>query len=173
MRFWVAFLLALLLPASALAVGQGEASLSLGGGMAVRVQGEAQPGIAAELRILRGVSDAWAARLGLQATLCPSTEDRSAGSVLSQAAGLTWAMDIVNWVPFVDLGLLLADVRGGGSPASQRLGAQAGLGVDYYVSRRTVLSLLGRIDYLPLRLAGSESARPFVASFVLHLGRAF
>jgi hypothetical protein len=95
------------------------------------------------------------------------------GTLLSQAVGLTWAVDIANLVPFLDLGLLAADVRGRGYRASQRLGGQAGLGVDYLVSRRLVVSFLGRVDYFPLRLAGAESPRPIQLSFVLHLGRTF
>ncbi len=173
MRLLLALSLASLVPASAFAVGQDEASLSLGAGFTVEHQGESRPGAAVELRLLRGLSDAWAARLGLQAALAPSSSGRSAASVLSQAAGFTWAVDIVNWVPFLDLGLLAADARGGGHGASQRLGVEAGLGIDYLFSRRTVASILGRVDYLPLRLAGTDSPRPVVASFVLHLGRSF
>jgi hypothetical protein len=174
MRFLAPLALAWLLPTSAFAVGQGEASVSVGGGLAIEFQGESAVGAAAEIRLLRGLTDAWSARLGLQASLLPASDGRKAASVLSQAVGVTWAVDIVKLVPFLDLGLLVADVRGGGHEASQRLGVQAGLGVDYLVSRRTVVSLLGRVDFLPLRLAGSAHApMPAVVSVVLHLGRTF
>jgi hypothetical protein len=173
MRFWSVLALAWLLPMSAFAVGEGEASLALGGGLALALQNEGRAGVEVEFRLLRGLTDAWSARLGLQAAIVPSSDGKPAGSLLSQAVGLTWAVDIANLVPFVDLGLLAADVRGGGDRASQRVGGQAGLGFDYLLSRRTVLSLLGRLDYLPLRLAGGESPRPIQLSLVLHLGRTF
>jgi hypothetical protein len=173
MRFWLALALAWLVPASALAVGEGEAALSVGAGFAVAFQGDGRAGAEGEFRLLRGLTDAWSARLGLQAALLPSSGGQPRGSLISQAVGLTWAVDIANLVPFVDLGVLVADVRGMGNPASQRLGGQAGLGVDYLVSRRTLVSLLGRVDYLPLRLAGGESPRPILLALVLHLGRTF
>jgi hypothetical protein len=173
MRFWFAFALACLMPVPAIAVGQGEASLSVGGGLAIQCQGEGRTGAAVEFRLLRGLSDAWSARLGLQATLIPSAHGEKAATLLGQAAGLTWALDALRWVPFLDLGVLVADTRGGGTQASQRLGGQAGLGLDYLASRHTVVSFLGRVDYLPLRLAGADTSRPTQVSFVLHLGRTF
>jgi hypothetical protein len=173
MRFSAALTLAWLLPAPALAVGQGEASLSVGAGLAVAFQSQGRAGACAEFRLLRGLSDAWSARLGLQAALIPSSDTAPRGSLLSQAVGLTWAVDIAKLVPFLDLGLVVADVRGRGYQASQRLGGQAGLGVDYLVSRRMVLSFLGRVDYFPLRLAGGESPRPLALAFAIHLGRTF
>jgi hypothetical protein len=173
MRFWSVLALVWLLPASALAVGEGEASLSLGAGCALTFQGDGHAGVEGEFRLLRGLGDAWSGRLGLQAALLPSSDGRPGGSLVSQAVGLTWAVDIANLVPFVDFGVLVADVRGMGQPASQRLGGQAGLGFDYLVSRHALVSLLGRVDYLPLRLAGGESPRPIQLCLVLHLGRTF
>ena len=173
MRFWPAFALVWLLPASALAVGEGEASLSLGAGLAVTFQDGGRAGVEGEFRLLRGLTDAWSGRLGLQAALLPSSDGRPRGSLVSQSAGLTWAVDIANLVPFVDFGVLVADVRGMGYAASQRLGIQAGVGLDYLASRHALVSLLARVDYLPLRLAGHESPRPTQLCLVLHLGRTF
>lgn len=174
MRTWLAALLFFcLVPASARALGQGEATLSAGGGLAVLFQGQSRVGAEGELRLVRGVSDAWSLRLGLQAAAAHASGEHGTATLLSQAAGVTWALDVVNWVPFVDLGIALADVRGGGNPASQRLGPQGGLGVDYLVSRHALISLLGRVDYFPIRLAGAESPRPIQVSVMLHLGRTF
>jgi hypothetical protein len=173
MRLWIFALLGCLLPGTARALGQGEANLSVGAGVGTLFQRTAQTGAQGELRLVRGISDAWALRLGLQAMLVPGPEGARAATVLSQAAGVTWAFDAVNWVPFVDLGVAVADVRGPQSPASQRLGGQAGIGVDYLVSRHMVVSLLGRLDYYPVRLAGGEATRPTQLGFVLHVGRAF
>jgi len=173
MRAWIFALVGCLVPASAHALGQGEANLSAGAGVAVLFQGTGRVGTQGEFRLVRGISDAWSLRLGLQATLVPSSQNTKAATVLSQAAGVTWAFDAVNWVPFVDLGLVVADVRGGGNPASQRMGGQAGVGVDYLVSRHMAVSLLGRVDYYPLRLTGGDAPRPTQVGFVLHVGRAF
>ncbi len=172
MRFWILTALACLAPGSALAVGQGESSLSAGGGLAVLSGGQSRAGLAAELRLLRGLSDAWSARLGLQAAVVPSSQGHGA-TLVSQAAGVTWAYDVVNWVPFADLGLVVADVRGGGHGASQRLGGQAGGGVDYLLSRHLVASFLARVDYYPLRLAGAHEPKPVQLTFAIHVGRTF
>jgi hypothetical protein len=172
MRFPTLIALACLAPGTALAVGEGESSLSAGGGVAVLFQGQSRTGVAAEFRLLRGISDAWSARLGLQAAVAPSSQVSTA-TLFSQAVGVTWAYDVVNWVPFADFGLVVADVRGGGHAASQRAGAQAGAGIDYLMSRQLVASFLGRVDYYPLRLAGADVPRPVQLSFVLHLGRTF
>jgi hypothetical protein len=48
-----------------------------------------------------------------------------------------------------------------------------GVGADYLVSRHLTLSLLARVDYFPLRLAGGHDAHPTQASLALYLGRAF
>lgn len=173
MRFWILAILACLTPLPADAVGQDESSLQAGAGLAVGIQGESRSGLAGEFRVVRGISEAWSVRLGLQGALLPATGDKKTGTLMSQAAGLTWAFDVVSWVPFIDLGVVVADVRGTGYGASQRLGGQAGVGVDYLWSRHTFVSFLGRADYFPLRLAGAESPRPLLLSFVLHLGRTF
>ncbi len=173
MRFWTVFALACLTPFPAAAVGQDESSLQAGAGLAVAMQGDSRPGVEAEFRLVRGITDSWSLRLGLQGAVLPASDGHKTGTVISQAAGVTWAFDVVNWVPFIDLGILVADVRGGGHGASQRLGGQAGIGFDYLLSRRTFMSFLGRVDYLPLRLAGAEVPKPTLLSFVLHLGRTF
>ena len=172
MRFRTFIILACLAPESALAVGEGESSLSAGAGGAVLFQGQSRAGVAAEFRLLHGLSDAWSARLGLQAAVAPSSQGHSA-TLFSQAAGVTWAYDVVNWVPFADLGLVVADVRGGGHAGSQRLGGQAGAGIDCLLSRHLVASFLGRVDYYPVRLAGADVPRPVQLTFVLHVGRTF
>src|ERR1035437_6649481 len=130
MRLAWAALLCLILPASAFAVGQGESALTGGPGLALALDGEPRAGAGADVRILRGLSDSWAARLGIQATWIPATGARSATRVAAQALGLTFAADIFKLVPFVDLGLVVADIRGGGQEPRQRLGGQFGIGAD-------------------------------------------
>jgi len=173
MRFCLVLLLLWWLPTSALAVGQGEAMLSGGLGLAVGFQDPARAGAQAEMRLLRGISDSWAARLGLQTAWYPAKGSTPAAHVTAQSLGLTWAADVLKLVPFADVGMAVADLRGGGLTPSWRLGGQLGLGADYLVSRHLVLSLLARADYFPLRLAGGHDAHPTQVSLVLYLGRAF
>ena len=156
-----------------MAVGQGEASLSGGLGLAMAFQDPTRAGAQADARLLRGISDSWAVRLGLQTAWYPSVGATPSAHVTAQSAGLTWAADVLNWVPFADLGLAVADIRGRGLAPSWRLGGQLGLGADYLLSRHLTLSLLGRVDYLPLRLAGGHDAHPTQISVVLFMGRAF
>ncbi len=93
--------------------------------------------------------------------------------VTAEAAGLTLAADVLNLVPFADMGIAVADIRGGGLATSWRMGGQLGLGIDYLLSRHLVTSLLARVDYFPFRLAGGHDAHPTQASLALYLGRAF
>ena len=173
MRFWLALLVAWCLPTSTFAVGQGEASLSGGLGLAVAFQNQTRTGLAAEARLLRGISDSWAARLGVQSAWYPTDGALPSAHITAQSAGLTFAADVLNLVPFADIGLAVADIRGGGVATTWRLGGQLGLGADYLFNRRLVLSLLARADYFPLRLAGGHDAHPTQVSVVLHLGHVF
>jgi len=173
MRLALAALLCLILPASAFAVGQGESALTGGPGLALAFEGGTRAGAGADVRILRGLSDSWAARLGVQATWVPATGGKGATRVAAQALGLTFAADIFKLVPFVDLGVLVADIRGGGQEARQRLGGQFGIGADYLVTSHLTLSLIGRLDYFALRLAGARGQTPVQATLALHLGHVF
>lgn len=173
MRFWLVLVAVALLPLPAAALGPDEAVLSAGVGPTVKLQDGARAGAQLDLRLLRGLSDSWAARLGVEIGVLPSPAGQKTGTVVTQAVGATWAVDVVTWVPFVDLGLLAADVRGGGYGESQRLGAQLGLGADYLLSPRNQVSFLGRVDYLPLRVAGTKAPAPVQLSLVVHLGHSF
>jgi hypothetical protein len=173
MRFWLALLLVWWVPTSALAVGQGEASLSGGLGLALAFQAQTRAGAQADVRLLRGISDSWAARLGVQTAWYPADGATPSAHVTAQSVGLTWAADVLNLVPFTDLGIAVADIRGGGLATSWRLGGQFGLGADYFLSRHLTMSLLARVEYFPLRLAGGHDVHPTQASLGLYLGRAF
>jgi len=173
MRVWLTLVLVWWLPTAAQAVGRGEASLSGGLGLAVAFQDPTRAGAQADARLLRGISDSWAARLGVQTAWYPSEGTKPAAHVTAQSLGLTWAADVLNWVPFADVGIAVADMRGGGLPASWRLGGQMGFGTDYFLSRHLTLSLLAHVDYFPLRLAGGQDVHRTQAGFALYLGRAF
>jgi hypothetical protein len=173
MRFRLALLLVWWLPTSALAVGRGEALLSGGLGPAVGFQDPARAGAQADVRLLRGISDSWSARLGFQTAWYPAKDSNPSAHVTAQSLGLTWAADVLNWVPFADVGIAVADLRGGGLAPSWRLGGQLGIGADYLLSRHLTMSLLARADYFPLRLAGAHHAHLTQVSLALYLGRAF
>lgn len=173
MRPAFAFLLCWFLPASALAVGQGEFTVSGGPGLALLLRDETRAGATADIGLLYGLSDSWAARLGVQAAWISASGEKTPSYVTAPTLGLTFAADVLDLVPFADLGLVVADLRGGGGAPCQRLGGQLGLGADYLVSRHLALSLVGRVDYFALRLAGARGSSPVLASFALHLGYLF
>jgi len=170
---WGCPLLLILWSGSAFALGQGEASLSGGVGPAVSFGDRTQAGVQVSARLARGLSDAWAGRLGVQSAWYPAAGAAPSLHVTTQAIGVTWALDALNFVPFADVGLLAADVRGGGSSASWHLGAELGGGCDYLVSRHLVTSLVAHVDYLPLHLTGGHRDRLLQATLALLVGRAF
>jgi hypothetical protein len=168
-----AFLLSCLLPASALAAGPGEMSLSAGPGLALTFDSQTRAGAAADARFLYGLSDSWSARLGLQASWIPASGEPSATRLVAPALGLTVAADVLNLVPFAEAGIVLADIRGGGLAARQRLGGQVGAGAEYLATRHFTVLLLGRLDYFALRLAGARESSLTEVTFALHLGHVF
>lgn len=173
MRFWPTFAVLSLwfLPVPASAVDRGEASLSAGAGLAVAAQDQSRAGAQVEFRVLRGLGDSWAARLGLQTAWIPTSG--SAVHFTTQSAGVTWAADVLRLVPFADFGVAVADIRGGGLRGNQRLGPQLGIGADYLLSRHLALTLLARGDYFALRLAGGSETPPTQITVGLHLARVF
>ena len=169
----LSLLVAWCLPTSTFALGQGEAAISGGVGLAVAFQDQTRTGLAAEARLLRGLSDSWAARLGIQSAWYPQGSALPSAHITAQSAGLTFAADVLNLVPFADIGLAVADMRGGGLATTWRLGGQLGFGADYFISRHLALSLLARADYFPLRLAGGHDTHPTQVSLVLFVGHVF
>lgn len=173
MRHGIALLLFCLVPASASAGGQGEMMLGGGPALAVVVEDTARVGASADLRFLRGLSDSLSARLGLQGAWMPATGSGSATRLVAPSAGLTFAADVLHWVPFAEAGIAFADIRGGGLASRQRLGGQLGLGTDYLATRHLTLTLLARLDYFALRLAGARESSPAEITLALHLGHVF
>ncbi|MBN2574163.1 MAG: outer membrane beta-barrel protein [Deltaproteobacteria bacterium] len=173
MRLAFALPLCALLPAAALAAGQGETALSGGPGLAVLFDGRTRAGVTADARLLYGLSDAWSARLGLQAVWMPPSDRTSASYLTVPTLGLAVAADATNLVPFAEAGMAFVDQRGGGTSSRQRLGGHLGAGADYLVSRHFTLSALARIDYYPLRLTGGHETSPTLLTFAIHLGRVF
>jgi|GEM_PF-4123154 len=173
MRLGFAILLGSLLPASALGAGRGEMAVTGGPGLAVVFAGTNRAGASADLRVLRGLSDSWSARLGLQGAWIPASGETGATRIMAPALGLTVAADVLNLVPFAETGIVLADIRGGGLSSRQRLGGQLCVGAEYLATRHFTLSLLARLDYFAIRLAGAHESSPSQLTLALHLGRVF
>ncbi len=121
---------------------------------------------------MMGFSDAWAGRAAVSGSWQPDSAAGTLRRVTAVSLGATYSLDIVRWVPFLDLGFSLADLRGGGS-SSQRLGPQVGLGAEYLLSRRWTLAALARFDFFALRLAGSGGAQPWWLDAGFRIGRLF
>jgi hypothetical protein len=129
---------------SAAAAGEREwqAGLRLGAGT-VSVDGRKPWGIAGGLDLEYGLTDAWAIRLSLEG----STHDvsktnamdvRPEGAIRTDAAliGITYAFDVLRLVPYADLQIGVAQVRGAVLAPQTLLAMELGLGADYFVTRR-------------------------------------
>jgi hypothetical protein len=127
-----------------------------------------QAGVEATL----GFSDAWAGRMAVSNSWQPEPTSSSPRHMTALSLGTVFSFDVVRWVPFLDLGFSLADLRGDGA-SSQRLGPQVGLGVEYLFSRRWTLAALASFDYFVLRLRGPGGAHPWLACAALRVGRVF
>ncbi|HJX63151.1 MAG TPA: hypothetical protein VJ860_04275 [Polyangia bacterium] len=159
-------------PCPARATGAGEKQFSASLGFALAGEDDARPGMQAGVEAMMGLTDAWAGRAALSGSWQPESASGSPRYVTAVSLGATYSLDVVRWVPFVDLGLSLADLRREGA-SSQRMGPQVGLGAEYLLSRRWALAALARFDFFALRLAGSGGTRPWWACAGLRVGRVF
>jgi hypothetical protein len=161
------------LPGPALAAGEGEKQAGFGVGSALVGAGqEVHAGIRAEAEAALGLTDSWAGRAGASYAFLPDLPAGSQRHLTTLSLGATYSLDVLRWIPFVDLGLTLADLRGG-SANSQYMGPQVGVGVDYLLKRGWSLAALARFDYLALRLHGAGESRPWVTTIGFRLGRIF
>jgi hypothetical protein len=161
------------LPCPVHAAGSGEKQVSASLGFAVAGGDDtARPGMQAGVEAMIGVTDAWAGRAAVSGSWQPDSASGSPRHVTALSLGATYSLDVVRWVPFVDLGFSLADLRGGGA-SSQRLGPQVGMGVEYLLSRRWTLAALAHFDFFALRLGGSGGAYPWWVCAGLRVGRVF
>jgi len=160
-------------PCPAQAAGEGEKQVAGALGFALAgADGHARSGMQAGVEAMMGFSDAWAGRATVSGSWQPDSAAGTLRHVTTVSLGATYSLDIVRWVPFVDLGFSLADLRGGGT-SSQRLGPQAGLGAEYLLSRRWTLAALARFDFFALRLAGSGGGQPWWLGAGFRIGRVF
>jgi hypothetical protein len=158
-------------PAHAGESGEIQVAASLGFAL-IGADDSARPGMQAGVEATLGFADDWAGRMALSSSWQPEPASSGQRHVTALSLGTTYSLDVVRWVPFLDLGATLADLRGDGA-SSQRLGPQVGIGAEYLLSRRWTLAALGRFDYLVLRLRGPGGTYPWWACAAVRIGRVF
>ena len=109
----------------------------LGGGLGIATLKGSSSGVnpAAGIYAAYGLSDMFDARLELLGSSHNLGGRRT--EVYSASAGIAYKIDIIQWVPYVDLMLGYYGFAGGPSPLghSGEPGASLGLGLDYSLSR--------------------------------------
>jgi hypothetical protein len=160
------------LPASALAAGRGELTLSGGPAFALFHQTETHAGAGLDARLLYGLNDVWSAHASVSASWIPASGAAPTTAVVAPAVGLTAAADVLNWVPFAEVAVGLADLRSRDG-SEQRLGGTLGGGVDYLVSRHLSVTAAARAGYWPLRLAGADRPAPLQLILAIQMGHVF
>ncbi|GAC1539672.1 MAG: hypothetical protein NVS3B10_30170 [Polyangiales bacterium] len=115
------------------------------------------------------LNDAWA--LSASALVTSNQVARSGGRsrIASQSLGFTYALDVIQLVPYVGLYAGLYEIGGGGVGATHaKVGAQLALGVDYLYSRELVLGIELRAHALPADFRRSpDNPTPFYATTFL------
>lgn len=103
-----------------------------------------------------GLSFGWsmtdALTLGVNASASSNQVTKTGGRslVTSQAIGITYALDIIQIVPYAGIYAGLYQMSGGGLDKTQwKGGAQLALGVDYVYSRELTFGLEARAHALP------------------------
>lgn len=167
--------------ATAHAMDEDEWQLAAGGGFThLHSDGRAGGGFGLTLEGQRGLSDVWALRAALGASWngMPAAGVRPAGDARSvhAAAGVSCAYDVLRLVPFLELGVVLADTRGAGiRDAHGAVGFESGAGGEYLLDRRWTVALVARARYLPVVFGAVDVdvGRVWSLSFGLRLGRTF
>jgi hypothetical protein len=137
-------LLALLaaLPHPAAAVGEGEGKVALGLGGAYLTRRGFGPHV--DLEGQYGLTDA----LSLHAAGALGWQGGPSPRMVTATAGLTYALDVLNVVPFGEAGLCFVGADGG----NRALGLQVGLGLEYFYAPHANVMLAARFAYLPVHL---------------------
>jgi hypothetical protein len=114
-------------------------------------------------------TDAWTVAVDALASSNQVVEHGGRSLVLSQSAGLIYALDIIQIVPYVGVFGGLYELSGGGLPKTQvKGGAQLLLGLDWVYSRDFTFGLELRAHALPGDFAQSpDNPTPFYATSML------
>lgn len=106
-----------------------------------------------------GLTDAWAVRAAWDHRLRPGS------SAALLAAGITYTVDVLRWLPFAELGVAtLLEPQGGQWHMSA--GPQVAVGADYLLDRRYSVGAVAKYSYLPIVATGPT---PHVAIFAVRL----
>jgi opacity protein-like surface antigen len=129
----------------------------LGGGYALAlVDDQDAHGAALAADLSFGISEAWSARASGALSLHGGSGQEGAARASGLGLGATYAVDVVRWVPFLELGVAALSWR---EATRQRthLGFGLGLGAEYLISPRWACALLLRYQQLPLHVSGSAT----------------
>lgn len=103
-------------------------------------------------------TDAWSIALNATATNNQVAAKGGRSWVFSQAAGVVYSLDVIQFVPYIGGYVGVYELTGGGLPKTDlRLGAQIAVGLDWMVSRDLTLGLELREHVLPKDLLDSPS----------------
>jgi len=135
-----AFLLAARVAAAA---GEREFQVALRAGAGtVNIDGRKPWGLAADLDVDYGLTDAWALRASVQVSThdvskSSMMDTRPAGTIHTDAAliGMTYTFDVLRLVPYANLQAGLAQVTGAVVTPQALFAMQLGVGADYLVDR--------------------------------------
>ena len=109
--------------------------------------------------------------LGINATASSNQVTKTGGRslILSQAIGITYALDIIQIVPYAGVYAGIYELTGGGLAKTQlKGGAQLALGLDYVYSRSWTFGIEARAHALPGDfLASPSDPTPFYATTFL------
>jgi len=139
---------------TAAAAGENEwqVALRLGAGT-VSVDDRKPWGLAGGVDIQYGLSEGWGVRLSLEGSTHNVTKTnemdlRPEGAIRTDAAliGLTYTFDVLRLVPYADLQVGIAQLRGAVTTPQSLLAMELGVGADYFVTRRVTAGI--RFHYL-------------------------
>jgi len=129
--------------------------LGAGGGL-ILLEGAVGPAL--NLYSAYGLSDMFDFRLEVLAASA-AVEDAGQTRVLAGSLGLTYKLDIIQWIPYFGL---LVGAHGFDGPSEAQTGVDLGLsivgGIDYALSRSWGLGLQGAFHPLLTALSGAHTA---------------
>jgi hypothetical protein len=163
-RLWTAALVVTLATAlaggpAARAAGDGDWQLSarLGGGT-VSIDNRSPWGPLGAVDVEYGITDAWAARVSVGASLNPVSANMHAGlpggKVTSTTAlvGATYTFDVLRLVPYAEVSLGFVRFGGAVTKPHSTLASELGLGADYLLTRRWALGISFQYLFAPADL---------------------
>ncbi|MDX2021749.1 MAG: hypothetical protein SF187_16030 [Deltaproteobacteria bacterium] len=127
------------------------------GGARVAADGASPLGAIVGVDAQYGFNDAWAARAAVEAAWLERVNQDAVVRVGHAALGITYSLDVLRLLPFVEGSVCVLGVGGGVADKRSDVGLQVGLGADYLLNPRYSVGLIGRYTYLPVQLTGSDT----------------